>query len=75
MLARVFLLTALAFHARAAAFDQLWQEAVALHQKGEYEAAAAKYSEILSTRPDYVPALSNLGAVYSRTGRFELAST
>lgn len=51
--------------------EQIWKEAVGLHQAGQLEQAAGKYSELLSIRSDYVPALSNLGSVYLRLGRYE----
>lgn len=47
-----------------------WKRAVDLHQQGQYDAAAAAYAGILQSAPDFVPALSNLGAVYSRLGRY-----
>ncbi len=54
--------------------EQIWKDAVGLHQSGRLEEAAGKYSELLGLRADYVPALSNLGSVYLRLGRFEDAA-
>jgi Flp pilus assembly protein TadD len=54
--------------------EQIWKEAVVLHQAGRLGEAASKYRELLALRADYVPALSNLGSVYLRMGRFEDAA-
>jgi predicted Zn-dependent protease len=48
-----------------------WREAVSLHQKGDWTAAAAAYESFLRTAPRHAPARSNLGAVYARLGRYD----
>ena len=55
--------------------EQIWKQAVTLHQAGQHEAAAAQYLELLKINGSFVPALSNLGAVYAKLGRFEDAAT
>jgi Flp pilus assembly protein TadD len=54
--------------------EQLWKQAVELHQAGRYESAAERYKEILDANARFIPALSNLGAVYAKLGRYEDAA-
>ena len=54
--------------------EQIWKQAVTLHQAGQHEAAAAQYLELLKHNGNFVPALSNLGAVYASLGRYEEAA-
>lgn len=67
MFARLLPLLAATFLASS---DQVWKEAVQLHQSGQYEAAAQKYRELLASDARFVPALSNLGAAYAKLGRY-----
>jgi len=69
-----FCVSAILSGATANTAEALWKDAVTLHQSGKLEEAASKYQEILQTHRDYVPALSNLGSVYLRLGRFADAS-
>ncbi|HYO81449.1 MAG TPA: tetratricopeptide repeat protein, partial [Bryobacteraceae bacterium] len=55
--------------------EQIWKQAVSLHQSGQYEAAAEQYQQLLQANANFVPALSNLGAVYSKMGRYDDAAT
>lgn len=55
--------------------EQLWKTAVQAHQAGEFESALSTYQQILKQRADFVPALSNAGAVYSKLGRYEDAAS
>lgn len=50
--------------------EQLFAEAVKLHQAGQYQAAIKAYEAFLSIQPQAVEALSNLGAVYARLGNY-----
>jgi FkbM family methyltransferase len=49
------------------------QLALRYHQAGDLEQAARLYREILSFRPDNVPALDLLGVVYYQFGNYDLA--
>lgn len=50
--------------------EELWKQGVRAHQEGRLEQAAASYTALLAANPGFIPALSNLGAVYSRLGRY-----
>ena len=54
--------------------EEIWKQAVELHQAGQYESAAERYRELLQANPRFVPAMSNLGAVYSKLGRYDDAT-
>ena len=41
------------------------------HQRGEHAAAARLIEQAISSKPDYIEALSNLGAVYRALGKSE----
>ncbi len=73
--ARIVLLACCALLCRAdgPSIEQLYSEAVQLHQKGQIEAAVAKYRAVLARRPDFVPARSNLGAALARLGHLDEA--
>jgi Flp pilus assembly protein TadD len=71
---RSWLLSFVALAALAAPREQLWRKAVELHQSGQFEAASQQYQELLAEDPQFVPALSNLGAVYAKLGRYEDAA-
>jgi tetratricopeptide (TPR) repeat protein len=58
--------------AQPAAEKQL-QQAIALHQSGDFEGAIREYREYLKARPDSMPAHSNLGAALAHVGRYEEA--
>ena len=53
--------------------ERVLQEAIALHQKGDFEGAVSGYRAYLKVRPDAVDARSNLGAALARLGRYEEA--
>src|SRR4051794_10792742 len=46
------------------------KKAVAMHQAGQLEAAAAEYQEYLKAHPSQAEVRSNLGAVLVRLGRY-----
>ena len=68
------LLPVLALSLLASSPEQLWKQAVELHQAGQYDRAAERYRELLAANPRFAPALSNLGAVYSKLGRYDEAA-
>ena len=72
MLRRV--LPVIACVAFASTPQELWKQAVELHQSGRYEQAAEAYTKLLQASANFVPALSNLGAVYAKLGRYEEAA-
>src|SRR6266481_7482628 len=49
------------------------QEAIALHQSGNFDGAIREYREYLKVRPDSMPARSNLGAALARIGQYDQA--
>jgi tetratricopeptide (TPR) repeat protein len=51
--------------------DRIFARAVQLHQSGDVEGAIREYQSLLSSNPNRVDALSNLGAAYARLGRYE----
>lgn len=51
----------------------LFEEAVALHTRGELDACVAIYQKVISLAPHYFPALSNLGAAYQSLRQFDRA--
>ncbi|HEV8429649.1 MAG TPA: tetratricopeptide repeat protein [Pyrinomonadaceae bacterium] len=53
--------------------EQAFARATQLHQSGDIEAAIRGYLSILTKHPERVDVRSNLGAAYSRLGRFEEA--
>jgi tetratricopeptide (TPR) repeat protein len=57
--------------AQTAAADAEFIEAVKLHQAGDLEGAIRAYRSYLSTHPASIQVLSNLGAVFSRQGRYQ----
>src|SRR5690349_13289969 len=65
-------LSAMVALAQPAAEKQL-QQAIALHQSGDFEGAIREYREYLKARPDSMPAHSNLGAALAHLGRYEEA--
>ncbi len=55
--------------------DQLFREAIAAQQGGNFTTAIRDYQELLQLRPDLVEARVNLGAALAQTGRFDAAIT
>src|SRR6267143_433927 len=55
--------------------DLQLQQALALHQKGDFEGAIAGYRAYLKLRPNAIDARSNLGAALARLGRYDEAIT
>lgn len=53
--------------------ERYLQQAIALHQKGDFEGAIADYRAYLKLRPEAVDARSNLGAALAHLGRYEEA--
>src|SRR5256885_225608 len=53
--------------------DQLYNEALAADQKGDFARAALLYEEVIKVQPDSIPARTNLGAVLVQLGRFQEA--
>ncbi|MBZ5624542.1 MAG: tetratricopeptide repeat protein [Acidobacteriia bacterium] len=68
----VFALLACVAGAQPAAEKHL-QEAIALHQSGNFEGAIREYREYLKARPDSMSARSNLGAALAHMGRYDEA--
>src|SRR5688572_32929676 len=57
--------------ARSEELDQAFARATRLHESGDFEGAIRGYQSILAKRPSRVDVRSNLGAAYSRLGRYE----
>jgi Tfp pilus assembly protein PilF len=55
--------------------EQHLQQAISLHQKGDFDGAITEYRAYLKLRPDAVDARSNLGAALAHQGRYEEAIT
>lgn len=53
--------------------ERYLQEAIALHQKGDFEGAISGYRAYLKLRPEAVEARSNLGVALAHLGRYEEA--
>ena len=51
--------------------DEAFARATQLHQTGDVEGAIRSYQSILAKHPERVDVRSNLGAAYSRLGRYE----
>jgi len=51
----------------------LFQQAYRMQQAGDYEHAAEAYIEFLKVKPDEVAAMSNLGVVLVKLGRYDEA--
>src|SRR5205085_11173666 len=51
--------------------DRAFARATELHQAGDIEGAIRGYQAILAAHPDRADVRSNLGAAYSRLGRYE----
>src|SRR5262245_2529745 len=67
--------SALGKHSQAAARDieKALAEATRLHESGDIDGAIRGYQAILATHPNRVDVRSNLGAAFSRLGRYEEA--
>lgn len=52
-----------------------WRRAVRLADRGDVEAAVERLTDLVAERPDFVPALSKLGALMAASGRVEEAQT
>ncbi|HEX8117243.1 MAG TPA: tetratricopeptide repeat protein [Pyrinomonadaceae bacterium] len=57
--------------AGASDVDAAFERATQLHQSGDLEGAIRAYQSILSSNPGRADVRSNLGAAYSRLGRYE----
>lgn len=55
----------------SAAPEQLFRDAVAAQQKGDFEGAVLKYRDLIKLRPDVPEVHANLGAALVRLGRFD----
>ena len=53
--------------------EQLFRDAVAAQQRGDFSAALRAYEGVLQARPDLVPARANRAAVLVHLGRFDEA--
>ena len=51
--------------------EEVFARATQLHNSGDIEGAIRAYQSILATHPERVDVRSNLGAAYSRLGRYE----
>ena len=51
--------------------DSAFARATQLHEAGDLEGAIRAYQAILASRPQRADVRSNLGAAYSRLGRYE----
>jgi tetratricopeptide (TPR) repeat protein len=71
--ATIAALAVLAFSlcAQPDATEAILQHAISLHQAGDIPGAIDAYKKYLATRPESFIALSNLGAAYSRDGRYQ----
>ena len=58
---------------RSDAVEDAFARATQLHQSGDFEGAIRGYQSILAQHPERVDVRSNLGAAYSRLGRYEEA--
>src|SRR6476646_928671 len=58
-------------HSGADGIDDAFARATQLHQSGDIEGAIRGYESILAKHPERVDVRSNLGAAYSRLGRYE----
>jgi tetratricopeptide (TPR) repeat protein len=56
---------------RADNVEEVFARATQLHNSGDIEGAIRGYQSILATHPERVDVRSNLGAAYSRLGRYE----
>jgi tetratricopeptide (TPR) repeat protein len=57
--------------ARSIDVDRAFESATRLHEAGDIEGAIRGYQAILKSQPDRADVRSNLGAAYSRIGRYE----
>jgi tetratricopeptide (TPR) repeat protein len=57
--------------ARSMDVDRAFANATRLHEAGDLEGAVRGYQAILASHPERVDVRSNLGAAYSRLGRYE----
>ena len=53
--------------------EQIFNHSAAALEAGEFQQAQAGFDQVLATDPSNVPALANLGVLYSRTHRFARA--
>ena len=51
--------------------DEVLKQAIGLHQSGDIAGAIEAYEKYLAAHPDSLVAHSNLGAAFSRSGRFD----
>jgi tetratricopeptide (TPR) repeat protein len=55
--------------------DQLYKDAIAADERGDFSRAVSLYERVIRLRPDSVPARTNLGAALVHLGRYEEAIT
>jgi Flp pilus assembly protein TadD len=68
----VLLLTSLSIFAQPAPDPEpIFKQAISQHQSGNIAAAISSYQKYLAQRPDSLIALSNLGACYAHSGRYQ----
>jgi tetratricopeptide (TPR) repeat protein len=72
------MLTSLFIHVLIAGFlvqsdptEETLKQAIGLHQRGDIDGAIEAYKKYLAARPNSPLARSNLGAAYSRSGRYQ----
>jgi len=65
------LAVAVAAQTRSDSVEDAFARATQLHQSGDLEGAIRGYQSILAQHPERVDVRSNLGAAYSRLGRYE----
>ncbi len=76
MVVLIVLLCRFQAHAQAAGHtseEEIFAQAAASLQAGEYDAAEVGFLKVLQVDPQSVPALGNLGVLYSKTHRFAKA--
>ena len=69
----VVLLLALSAPAHSEQPENLYQQAIELHKKGDLQGAIALYKQVVKERPDFVQGRSNLGAALSALGYYDQA--
>ena len=67
----LLLLACATLFAQAKADDGILKQAIGMHQSGDIAGAIHAYEKFLAAHPDSLIAHSNLGAAFSRSGRFQ----
>jgi len=65
------LLACATLFAQAGADEEVLKQAIGMHQAGDIPGAINAYQQYLAAHPDSLIAHSNLGAAFSRSGRFQ----